>query len=138
MSCHPLGTKENAMPRVDSNRAGAFPNARLFVLALGAALTFSGAESSAQGHTSEPHPAATGAAHHGLADLEKTFWVCDHAATVHGVLDMGTAVACAAATRDFRLKRFDGDLNAMLSWWQRNKAHQHQLLDMGYRSAGYR
>lgn len=124
------------MPRVDSNNANALPSARLFVLALSAALAFSGVASGAQEQMREPHPAETGAAHPTLADLEKTFWVCDHAATVYGVLDLGTAAACAAATWDFRVKRFNGDLNAMLSWWQRNKAHQHQLLDMGYRAAG--
>ena len=126
------------MPRVDSNKAGSLTSARLFVLALSAALAFSGTESSAQEQTRGPHPAETGAAHLTLAELEKNFWVCDHAATVYGVLGMGTAAACAAVTRDFRMKRFNGDLNAMLSWWQRNKAHQHQLLDMGYQAAGRR
>lgn len=126
------------MPRVDSNKAGSLTSARLFVLALSAALVVSGTQSSAQGQTNEQHPAETGAAQQTLADLEKAFWVCDHAATVYGVLDLGTAAACAAATRDFRLKRFNGDLNAMLSWWQRNKAHQHQLLDMEYQAAGRR
>jgi hypothetical protein len=126
------------MSRVDSNRVGALPGALIFVLALGSALAFSGTEMSAQIQTSEPHPAETGVADHTLADLENAFWVCDHAATIRGVLDMGTAVACSAATRDFRLRKFDGDFNAMLSWWQRNKAHQHQLLDMRYRAAGQR
>jgi len=122
----------------DSNKAGVLPGARTFVLALGAALAFSGSDLNAQEQTNEPHPAETGVAHHTLADLEKAFWVCDHAATIHGVLDMGTAVACAAATRDFRQRKFNGDFNAMLSWWQRNKARQHQLLDFRYRAASHR
>lgn len=126
------------MPRVDSNKAGALRGARIFVLALGTALAFSGTELNAREQTSGPHPAETGVAHHTLGDLEKAFWVCDHAATIYGVLDLGTAVACAAATRDFRLRKFNGDFDAMLSWWQRNKAHQHQLLDMRYRAAGHR
>jgi hypothetical protein len=124
------------MLRVDSNKAGALPGARILVLALGAALAFSGTESSAQEHTSQPRPAETGTANYTLADLEKAFWVCDHAATTYGVLDVGTAVACVAVTRDFRQRKFNGDFNAMLSWWQRNKAHQHQLLNVPYRAAG--
>jgi hypothetical protein len=126
------------MPRVDSNKAGALHGARIFALALGTALAFSGTELNAQEQTSGPDPAETGVAHPSLGDLETAFWVCDHAATIHGVLDVGTAAACAAATRDFRLRKFNGDFDAMLSWWQRNKAHQHQLLDMRYRAAGHR
>jgi hypothetical protein len=123
---------------VNSNKADALTGAQLFVLALGAALAFSGAKLSAQEHSSEPHPAETGVAHPMLAALEDAFWVCDHAATTYGVLDMGTAAACAAATYDFRLRKFNGDFDAMLSWWQRNKAHQHQLLDMRHRATGHR
>ena len=123
---------------VDSNKAGTLPGARIFVLALGAALAFSGTKSNAQEQRSVPHPAEIGGAYHTLADLETAFWVCDHAATIFGVLDVGAAAACAAATRDFRLRKFNGDFNAMLSWWRLNKAHQHQLLDMRYRAAGHR
>jgi hypothetical protein len=93
---------------------------------------------SAQERTSKLHSAETGVAHHRLADLEEAFWLCDHATTIYGVLDVGTAVACGEATGDFLLRKFNGDFNAMLSWWQRNKAHQHQLLDMRYRAAGHR
>jgi hypothetical protein len=107
------------------------------VLVLGAALAFSGAEPSAQEPASDPRP-AIGAADRTLAALEDAFWACDHAATIHGVLDIGTAATCAAATNDFRLRKFNGDFNAMLSWWQRNKARQHELLDMRDRAAGRR
>jgi hypothetical protein len=107
-----------------------FHTARLLVLAFGAVLAFSGTPASAQGHEGEAHRAPTAAAHHELTDLEQAFWVCDHAATVHGVMDVGTAAACATITRDFRMKRFNGDFIALLSWWQRHKTHQHRLLDM--------
>ena len=126
------------MSPVNSNKADALTGAQIFVLALGAALAFSGTKLSAQEHTPEPHPTETSVAHPTLAALEDAFWVCDHAATIYGVLDMGTAATCAAATHDFRLEMFNDDFNAMLSWWQRNKAHQHQLLDMRHRAAGHR
>ena len=126
------------MSRVDSNKAGALRGARMIVLASGAALAFSGTQLSAGEKASKPHTAETGVTHRTLADLEKAFWVCDHAATVYGVLDMGSAVVCAVTTRDLRLRKFNDDFNAMLNWWQRNKARQHQLLDMQYRAAEHR
>jgi hypothetical protein len=126
------------MSCVNSEKAAGLPRARIFVFVLGTALALSGTELNAQEEARAAQRAATGAAQHTLADLEEAFWVCDHAATLYGVLDMGTAVACAAATRDFRLRKFSGDFHAMLSWWQRSKARQHQLLDMRYGAANHR
>jgi hypothetical protein len=68
-----------------------------------------------------------------LADLERAFWACDHAATVSGVVDFPTAIACGGATEGLRLRRFNGDFNAMLSWWQQNKSAEHEALDNAYR-----
>lgn len=64
-----------------------------------------------------------------LADLEKAFWACDHAATVQGVIDARSAVACGAVTEGLRVRGFNGDFAAMLSWWKRNKPAQHRALD---------
>jgi hypothetical protein len=122
---------------MNPNKAGAIVGARLFVLATSAALSISVTASSPQEHANDSRP-ATGVAHRPLAVLEHVFWVCDHAATTLGVLDPDTAASCAAATREFRFKKFNGDLDAMLSWWRRNKAHQHQLLEMRRRGAGNR
>jgi hypothetical protein len=126
------------MSSINPYKAEAVTRAHVFVLALGAALLFSATEPGAQEHASDRHPAATGVAHPTLAALEDAFWVCDHAATTYGVLDMGTAATCAAATSDFRLRKFNGDFNAMLTWWQRNKVHRHQLLEMRDRAAARR
>ena len=65
---------------------------------------------------------AVAAAVQSLAELEAAFWACDHAATVHGILDAGIALACGVATESLRRRKFDGDFEAMLSWWQQNKA----------------
>lgn len=61
------------------------------------------------------------------ADLEKAFWICDHAATKHGV-DGATAIACGVITEDLKVKKFNGDFDSMLAWWRQNKAAEHQAL----------
>jgi hypothetical protein len=70
-----------------------------------------------------------------LADMEKAFWACDYTATVHGIVDAGTAISCGIATEDLRLRKFNGDFNAMLSWWHQNKAGEYRTLDRAYRAA---
>ena len=66
------------------------------------------------------------------ADLEKAFWICDHAATNHGV-DGGTGVACGVITQSLKVRKFNGDFDLMLTWWRKNKAAEHQALT----TAGY-
>ncbi len=66
------------------------------------------------------------------ADLEKAFWICDHAATNHGV-DGGAAIACGAITESLKVSKFNGDFDLMLVWWRKNKAAEHQALT----TAGY-
>jgi hypothetical protein len=61
------------------------------------------------------------------ADLEKAFWICDHAATNHGV-DGGAAIACGAITESLKVSKFNGDFDLMLVWWRKNKAAEHQAL----------
>jgi hypothetical protein len=70
-----------------------------------------------------------------LPDLEKAFWACDYTATVHGIVDAGTAIPCGIATEDLRQRKFNGDFNAMLGWWQQNKAAEYRALDRTYRAA---
>jgi hypothetical protein len=61
--------------------------------------------------------------------LEKSFWACDYTATVHGIVDAGTAISCGIATENLRLRKFNGDFNAMLRWWHENKVGQYRALD---------
>ena len=61
------------------------------------------------------------------ADLEKAFWICDHAATNHGV-DGGMVFACGAVYESLKVSKFNGDFDLMLVWWRKNKAAEHQAL----------
>jgi hypothetical protein len=63
-----------------------------------------------------------------LAELEKTFWLCDHTATRHPV-DPELGRLCFNATEELKQEKFGGDAEKLLAWWQRNKAAQHQKLD---------
>ncbi len=62
-----------------------------------------------------------------LAELEKAFWVCDHAATI-GPIDSGTAITCGSLTEALKQRKFDGDFNAMLAWWRQHKEAEHMAL----------
>jgi hypothetical protein len=62
-----------------------------------------------------------------LAQLERSFWVCDHAATV-GLLDSGTAIACGSLAEVVKQRKFGGDFNAMLAWWRQHKEAEHRAL----------
>jgi hypothetical protein len=62
-----------------------------------------------------------------MAELERAFWACDHAATV-GRIDSGTAITCGALTETFKQRRFNGDFSAMLAWWRLNKEAEHLAL----------
>jgi hypothetical protein len=70
-----------------------------------------------------------------IADLEKAFWACDYTASVDGIVDAGMAIQCGIATEDLKLRKFNGDFNTMLSWWQQNKAGGYRALDRAYRAA---
>lgn len=107
---------------------------RITILALGTAFTLLGIDASAEEQTPSSHPSETRfAPSRTLADLEKTFWTCDYAATVIGLLDVDTALLCGEALKEFKLRKFNGDLHALLSWWQRNKSREHRALDRAYR-----
>lgn len=62
-----------------------------------------------------------------MTELEVAFWVCDHAATTTGV-DRTTAITCAGLTDTLKLRKFNGDFNAMLSWWREHKEAQYVAL----------
>lgn len=63
-----------------------------------------------------------------LAELEKTFWLCDYAATSHGV-DPELGILCFNATEELKQQKFGGDGEKLLAWWQRNKAAQHKKFE---------
>ena len=62
-----------------------------------------------------------------MAELEKAFWACDHAATV-GRIDSGTAITCGSLTDTLKVRKFNSDFNAMLAWWQQHKEAEHLAL----------
>ncbi len=62
-----------------------------------------------------------------LAELEKAFWVCDHTATT-GPIDTGSAITCGSFTEALKQRKFDGDFNAMLTWWRQHKEAEHLAL----------
>ena len=107
---------------------------RTTILALGTAFALLGTDASAQERTRLSHPLETRLVpSRTLANLEKTFWTCDYAATVMGLLDVDTALLCGEAFNEFKLRKFNGDLDTLLIWWQRNKYREHQAIDRAYR-----
>ena len=58
-----------------------------------------------------------------LTDLEDAFWLCDYVATTGFA---GNIVACTAVYDALKQRKFAGDFDQLLAWWQQNKAAQHQ------------
>ena len=63
-----------------------------------------------------------------MAELEKAFWACDHAATV-GRIDSGTASTCSVLYETLKQRKFNSDFNAMLAWWRQHKQAAHLALE---------
>jgi hypothetical protein len=76
----------------------------------------------------QPARAQANASDAGIAEIERVFWVCDHQAS-RGLLDSGTAESCGRATELLKARRFGGDFQRLLVWWQQHKAEQHLALD---------
>lgn len=106
-----------------SLRAAATVRAVAFAAGLAALGVVSGA--AAEGRTTAPQPrsAATG-----LADLERAFWVCDHAATTRGV-DGDTGILCVAVTEELKEAKFGGDFDRLVAWWREHKPVEHANLE---------
>ena len=120
-----------AIPSTPCNPSAAV---RTTILALGTLFVLLGIDASAEERTRLSHPLETRLVpSRTLANLEKTFWACDYAATVIGLLDVDTALLCGEAFNEFKLRKFNGDLDALLSWWQSNKYREHQAIDRAYR-----
>ena len=73
---------------------------------------------------------ATLGAEMGLSEIEKAFWVCDRAATINRI-DPSTAITCGSLTEVLKQRKFCGDFNAMLAWWQQHKETRHGALADG-------
>jgi hypothetical protein len=56
--------------------------------------------------------------------LEARFWACDVAST-QAVLSAAEGAQCVRWQDEFKLRRFGGDFDRLLAWWQANKAEQH-------------
>ena len=69
-----------------------------------------------------------------MAELEKAFWACDHAATV-GRIDSGTAITCGGLTETLKQRKFNSDFNAMLAWWREHKEAEHLALEAAHSHA---
>lgn len=59
-----------------------------------------------------------------LAQLEDRFWTCDLLATRH-VLTGQDGAQCALWTDEFKQRRFGGDLDQLVAWWQARKPTEH-------------
>jgi hypothetical protein len=61
------------------------------------------------------------------AELERTFWRCDHAATTRWV-GAGEGAECVAIYEELKRMKFGGDFPALLRWWEENKKAEHQAI----------
>lgn len=110
-------------------RPGSVNFAKLAALAaVGAALGWNSIDATAAIRLDAPRPPALRNAAVRDTDLERLFWMCDHAATTR-MLDANERVACATVGEQFKTEKFGGDFERMLNWWRKNKTVQHQKLD---------
>ncbi|MCX7891249.1 MAG: hypothetical protein N2544_02615 [Burkholderiales bacterium] len=109
-----------------SGRAAATVRAVALAVGLAALGVVSGA--AAEGRTTAPQPAQPRSAATGFADLERAFWVCDHAATTRGV-DGDTGILCVAITEELKEAKFGGDFDRLVAWWRERKPVEHANLE---------
>ena len=72
-------------------------------------------------------PAAEGPGEVALAQLERTFWVCDYLATTEGVHGRHITT-CRNATDELKRVKFGGSFRELLKWWREHKAVEHAKL----------
>jgi len=60
-------------------------------------------------------------------DLERAFWECDYAVTTSGV-GLGEGALCADIHEELKQRKFAGDFQAMLTWWQQKKVAEHRTI----------
>lgn len=92
---------------------------KLASAAMVAALVGSGAWAQASGGAPAVRLASAN-----LSDLETAFWVCEYAATTRGNANIENCTAVYAALKE---RKFGGDFEGLLKWWQQNReaAYRH-------------
>jgi hypothetical protein len=61
-----------------------------------------------------------------LTDLETAFWACEYAATVGG---NATIASCTAVYDALKERKFGGDFDGLLRWWQQNRVSEYRRLE---------
>ena len=84
-----------------------------------------GAEVGVAQTASQLAPSQVSAPH--TTNLEDAFWACDYVATTRGTSATPTEF-CAAIYDEVKARKFDGDFEKLLAWWQANKGVAHQEL----------
>jgi hypothetical protein len=59
-------------------------------------------------------------------EIETAFWKCDYAVTTSGV-SLGEGARCVEISEELKRRKFAGDFQAMLVWWQQNKAAEYRI-----------
>ncbi len=83
------------------------------------------ASAGAQAQDRNGAPVGTGQG--SIEELERDYWICDHAAST-AFLDAGTAAGCSLISETLKRRKFNDDFAAMLAWWRANKAARHAAL----------
>lgn len=63
-----------------------------------------------------------------LAALEDAFWACDYGATTRGAGD-DAITPCEAVYDALKERKFGGDFDRLLAWWEEHKPAQFARLD---------
>jgi len=66
-----------------------------------------------------------------LVDLEDTFWICDWSSTLSR-LGATQIASCASAAEELKARKFGGEFEKLIAWWQKNKAAVHRRLNAQY------
>ena len=61
-----------------------------------------------------------------LTDLETAFWACEYAATVRGNANIASCTAVYDALEE---RKFGGDFDGLLRWWQQNRVSEYRRLE---------
>lgn len=79
--------------------------------------------------------APTAEARQRVEELERAFWRCDLAAST-GLVDPIQATVCSAVTEELRKRKFRGDFERMLQWWQQSRLARSQSPEVDSLHAG--
>jgi hypothetical protein len=60
-----------------------------------------------------------------LSTVEVEYWNCDYAAST-GLLGFSEAAACSAIFEDIKARKFNGNFQEFMKWWNENKQKEHK------------